>query len=145
MSKCGEVMTKDPIVCVPSDTVVDVAQIMKKENVGPVPIVDDRRSKKLVGMVTDRDLAIKVVAEKRDVEATTVEQVMSRSVVTCRFEDDLQEALDAMSENQLRRIPVVDDDGGIVGIIAQADVATRVHQPQKTAEVVEKISRSKKR
>ncbi len=145
MSKCGEVMTKNPTVCVPSDTVADVAQIMKKENVGPVPIVGDRKSRKLVGMVTDRDLAIKVVAERRDVEVTTAEEVMSRRVVTCRSEDDLQKALDAMSENQLRRIPVVDEDGGIVGIIAQADVATRVHEPAKTGEVVERISRSKKR
>ena len=145
MSKCSEVMTKNPTVCVPSDTVADVAQIMKKENVGPVPIVGDRQSRKLVGMVTDRDLAIKVVAERRDAEATTVEEVMSRRVVTCRSEDDLQEALEAMSKNQLRRIPVVDDNGGIVGIIAQADVATRAHEPAKTAEVVEKISQSKKR
>jgi len=68
--------------------------------------------------------------------------VMTRKVVTCRAEDDLQNALDAMSENQLRRIPVVDKDNRILGIIAQADVATRVDQPEKTAAMVKGISRS---
>lgn len=139
MSKCRDVMTKDPVVCLPTDSVADIAQVMKKENVGPVPIVQDRQTRRLVGMVTDRDLALEVVAERRDLE-TKADEVMSRQVVTCHAEDDLQSALDAMAENQLRRIPVIDDDGGIVGIIAQADIATRVNQPSKTAAVVKKIS-----
>ena len=67
---------------------------------------------------------------------------MTRQVVTCRAEDDLQKALDAMAEHQLRRIPIVDNDNRIVGIIAQADVATRVNQPEKTAEMVKEISQS---
>ena len=143
MSKCSEVMTKNPVVCKPSDLVADIAQVMKKEDIGLVPIVADAQTRKLVGMVTDRDLAIKVVAEERDLETTKVEAVMSRRLVTCRPGDEIQKALDAMSENQLRRIPVVDDEDRIVGIIAQADIATRVHQPEKTASLVEKISRSK--
>ena len=143
MSKCSEVMTKNPVVCIPSDLVANIAQVMKRENIGLVPIVEDDQTRKLVGMVTDRDLAVKVVAEERDLETTKAEQVMTRGIVTCRAGDDLQEALDAMSENQLRRIPVVDDEDRIVGIIAQADIATRVHQPEKTASLVEKISRSK--
>jgi CBS domain-containing protein len=92
--------------------------------------------------VTDRDLALKIVAEGRDAKSTKAEEVMTRKVVTCRGEDDVQKALDAMSEHQLRRIPVVDNDNKIVGIIAQADVATRVDQPAKTAEVVKDISQS---
>jgi CBS domain-containing protein len=67
---------------------------------------------------------------------------MTRKVITCRADDDLQKALDAMSEHQLRRIPVVDNDNKIVGIIAQADVATRVDQPEKTAEMVKEISQT---
>jgi CBS-domain-containing membrane protein len=94
-------------------------------------------------VVTDRDLALKMVAEGRDSKTTRAEEVMSRKIVTCRAGDDLQKAFDAMAENQLRRIPVVDDDGAIIGIIAQADIATRVNQPAKTAEVVRGISRSK--
>lgn len=143
MSKCSEVMTKNPVVCKPSDLVANIAQVMKKENIGLVPIVEDVKTRKLVGMVTDRDLAVKVVAESRDLETTKAEEVMSRRVVSCRTGDDLQKALDAMSENQFRRIPVIDDEDRIVGIIAQADIATRVHEPEKTATLVEKISKPK--
>lgn len=138
-------MTKDPVYCLPNDAVARAAQLMKKENVGPIPVIENERTKKLVGIVTDRDLALKVVADGRDPKATKVEEVMTREVVTCRPEDDLQRALDAMSEHQLRRIPVVDDGNKLVGIIAQADVATRVKQSQKTAETVEGISQSSRR
>jgi CBS domain-containing protein len=99
-------------------------------------------TKKLVGIVTDRDLTLKIVAEGRDAKSTKVEAVMTRKVVTCHADDDLQKALDAMSEHQLRRIPVVDNDNNFLGIIAQADVATRVNQPEKTAAMVKEISRS---
>ena len=92
--------------------------------------------------MTGRDLAFKIVAEGRDPKSTNTEAVMTRKVVTCHAEDDLQKALDAMSEHKLRRIPVVDNNNGIVGIIAQADVATRGGQPEKTAAVVRGISQS---
>ena len=140
MPKCSEVMTKDPSCCLRSDTVDKAAQLMKTEDVGPVPVVDDQSTKKLVGIVTDRDLAIKVVAEGRDARNTRVEEVMSSDLVTCRPDDDLQKALDTMGQNQIRRIPVVDDNGGIVGIIAQADVATRTEDPASTEDMVEQIS-----
>jgi CBS domain-containing protein len=77
-----------------------------------------------------------------DAKSTKVEAVMTRQAVTCRAGDDLQKALDAMAEHQLRRIPIVDDDNKIAGIIAQADVATRVNQPEKTAAMVKGISQS---
>jgi CBS domain-containing protein len=124
MKKCDEVMTKNPVCCLPNDMVAKVAQLMKRENIGPIPVIENEQTQKLVGIVTDRDLALKIVAEGRDAESTKVEAVMTRKVVTCRAEDDLQKALDAMSEHQLRRIPVVDNDNKILGIIAQADVAT---------------------
>lgn len=142
MKKCSEVMTKNPICCVPSDIVSKLAQLMKSKDIGQVPIVENGQSKKLVGVVTDRDLALKIVAEGRDPKSTKAEEVMTRKVVTCHAEDDLQKALDAMSEHKLRRIPIVDNINGIVGIIAQADVATRVDQPEKTAAVVKEISQS---
>jgi CBS domain-containing protein len=127
----------------PNDLATKVAQVMRRADVGPVPIVENAQTKRLVGMVTDRDLAVNLVAEGRDVKTTKAEEVMSRKIVTCRPEEDLQKVLDAMSENQLRRIPVVDEQGGIVGIIAQADLATRLNQPEKTAAVFKKISRPK--
>jgi CBS domain-containing protein len=142
MKKCDEVMTKNPVCCLPDDMVVKVAQLMKRENIGPIPVIENEETRKLVGIVTDRDLALKIVAEGRDAKSTKVEAVMTHEVVTCRADDDLQRALDAMSEHQLRRIPIVDNENKIVGIISQADVATRVDQPEKTAEMVKEISQS---
>ncbi len=142
MNKCNEVMTKDPICCLPNDLVEKAARLMKSENIGSIPVIENEQTKKLVGIVTDRDLTLKIVAEGRDATSTKVEAVMTHKVVTCRAEDDLQKALDAMSEHQLRRIPVVDNDSRILGIIAQADVATRVDEPDKTAAVVKEISQS---
>ena len=141
--KCSEVMTKNPECCLPNDSVVKAAQLMKRLNVGPVPIVESEETRKLVGFLTDRDLALKVVAEGRDPKSTKVEEVMTHKVVTCHLEDDLQKAMDVMAENQLRRIPVVDKSSKIIGIIAQADVATRLDQPVKTAEMVKDISQPK--
>jgi CBS domain-containing protein len=135
-------MSKNPVCCLPNDTVKKVAQLMKSKDIGSVPIIDSEGTKKLVGIVTDRDLALEVVAEGRDPKTTKVEEVMTHSVVTSRAEDDLQYALDAMAKYQLRRIPVVDKNNKLVGIIAQADVATRVNQPEKTAEMVKEISQA---
>jgi len=142
MKKCNEVMTKDPVCCLPNEMVSQAADLMKSKQVGSIPVIENEQTKKLVGIVTDRDLALKIVAEGLDAKTTKVETVMTRKVVTCHAEDDLQKALDAMSENQLRRIPIVDDDNKVVGIIAQADVATRVDQPKKTAEMVKEISQA---
>ena len=142
MKKCSDVMTKDLVYSSPTDTVSDVAQLMKKEDIGPVLIVSDKANgKRLVGIVTDRDLAIKVVGEGRDPKKTKVEEVMTEKVITCRMDDDVQNAMKAMAQYQLRRIPVVDNAGMLVGIISQADLATRVNEPKKTAEVVKEISK----
>lgn len=140
MTTCSDVMTRNPVCAQPDDTVASVAQLMKEKDIGPVPIVQDKISKKLLGIVTDRDLAIKVVAEERDPKTTTVKEVMTKDVVTCRDTDNIESTLDAMSEHQLRRILVVDKNNLLVGIIAQADVATRMDEPEKTGEVVKEIS-----
>ena len=142
MKKCNEIMTKDPVCCLPDDMVVKAAKLMKSENIGSIPVIESEQSQTLVGIVTDRDLALKIVAGALDAKSTKVEMVMTRKVVTCLAGDDLQKALHAMAEHQLRRIPVVDNDHKIVGIIAQADVATRVDQPEKTAEMVKEISQN---
>jgi CBS domain-containing protein len=138
--KCSGVMTSDPTCCVPGDTVQEAARLMKSEDVGPIPVVDDREGRKLVGMITDRDIAVNVVAEGLDPKTTKVEAVMTRDLVTVGPDDDVQKAFDLMSERQVRRLPVVESDGRIVGIIAQADVATRLEAPRETAKVVEGIS-----
>ena len=142
MPKCDEVMTKNPVCCLPNDMVAEAAKLMKSGNIGSIPVIENEQTKKLIGIVTDRDLTLKIVAEGLDAKSTKVEAVMTRKVVTCLAGDDLQKALDAMAEHQLRRIPVVDNDNKVVGIIAQADVATRVDQPEKTAEMVKEISQA---
>ena len=140
MKKCNEVVTKDPVCCLPNDSVAKAAELMKSENIGSIPVIENEQSQTLVGIVTDRDLALTIVAEGRDAKSTPVEAVMTRELVTCLADDDLQKALGAMAEHQLRRIPVVDNNHKIVGIIAQADVATRIDEPEKTGEMVKEIS-----
>jgi CBS domain-containing protein len=142
MKKCNEVMTKNPVCCLPNDMVVKAAQLMKRENIGSIPVIENDQTRKLVGIVTDRDLTLKILAKGRDANSTKVEAAMTSKVVTCLADDDLQKAMNAMSEHQLRRIPVVDKNNMVVGIIAQADVATRVDQPEKTAAMVKGISQS---
>jgi len=137
---CSEIMTTNPECCVPTDPVMKAAQLMKSEDVGPIPIVKNKDDKKLAGIITDRDLAIKVVAEARDPKTTPVEQVMTEDVVTCEANDDLQKALRLMQDYQIRRIPVVDKSDHLLGIIAQADVATRLGSPQTVGRVVEQVS-----
>lgn len=137
---CQDVMTPAPICCVPDDVVIDVARLMRSQDIGAIPVVVDHTSQRLVGMLTDRDLAIRVIAEGRDPRETAVRDVMSMQPVSCQATDVYQQALQAMGEYQLRRIPVVDSAGRLAGIIAQADVATRLAQPSTTGAIVEAIS-----
>ena len=138
---CREVMTKYPTCCVPGDTVASAAEIMRTENVGSVPVCESVQSRKLVGIVTDRDLALLIVAECRDAARTKVQEVMTEKPFICHADDDLQKVLDTMQVKQVRRFPLVDKNGQLVGIIAQADIAIRSGEPEKTAEVVEEISK----
>jgi CBS domain-containing protein len=115
---------------------------MVTEDIGSLPVVRDLQTTTLIGIVTDRDLTVKVVAEGRDPKGIIVEEVMTPEPVSCHIEDNVQRALMIMAEHQVRRVPVIDDNGCLVGIIAQADIATRVAEPEKTARVVKEISRS---
>ncbi len=140
MKKCNEVMTKRPVCCLPDDLAAEAAELMKNKHVGSIPIIEDEQTRKLIGIITDRDLTIRIMAEGLDAKSTKVEAIMTRNVVTCSPEDDLQKVVDAMSRHQLRRIPVVDGDNKIVGIIAQADVAIQFDHPKRTAAMVKEIS-----
>ncbi len=110
--------------------------MMRDEDVGLAPIVE---GDKLIGTVTDRDIAIRVVAESKDPEQTTVREVASTSLVTIDPAQDLEEALRLMAQHQVRRLPVVEEDGRLVGVVAQADVA-RMGDDRQTGQVVEEIS-----
>ena len=140
MKKCSDVMTRDVVTCTPENTIVEVARLMKTEDIGPVLIVDNEANNTLVGIITDRDIVLKVIAEGQDVNTTGVGEAMSKKLVTCRADDDVDVAMQAMAQFQLRRIPVVEENMRLVGIISQADVATRIDAAEKTGEVVKEIS-----
>jgi CBS domain-containing protein len=132
-----DAMTSNPCTIDATKDVAYAAKMMKDEDVGVAPIV---AGDQLVGMLTDRDIAIKVVAEGKDPKATMVRDIASSTVVTVDPQQDLDEAMRLMAKNQVRRLPVVEEDGKVVGILAQADVALAGNDA-KTGEVVEQISK----
>jgi CBS domain-containing protein len=132
-----DAMTANPCSIDAGKTVDSAAKMMRDEDVGIAPIVE---GDKLIGTLTDRDIALRVVAEGRDPEQTKVEDVMSRDLVTIDPDQNLDEALRLMAQHQVRRLPVVEEDGRLVGVLAQADVAMHTTDA-KTGEVVEEISK----
>jgi CBS domain-containing protein len=131
-----EVMTSKVCSIDADKPVAYAAKMMRDEDVGLAPIVEGDR---LVGTLTDRDIAIRVVAEGRDPESTSVRDVASTDLVTVDPQQDFEEALRLMAQHQVRRLPVVEEDGRLVGVVAQADVARQADDRQ-TGEVVERIS-----
>jgi CBS domain-containing protein len=137
MGKSVRDLMTDKLCSIDADKPVEyAAKMMKDEDVGLAPIVEGDR---LVGTLTDRDIAIRVVAEGRDPKSTTVREVASSDLVTVDPQQDLDEALRLMAQHQVRRLPVVEEDGRLVGIVAQADVA-RHGDDRETGQVVERIS-----
>jgi CBS domain-containing protein len=113
---------------------------MKTENIGVVPVVDSANSRRLVGVLTDRDIAIRAVAEGRDGGTTSVGHIMTSKVHTRSQTDSVGDVMDLMGREQVRRIPIVDDNGTLVGIIAQADIVLEAKDDSKAEKTVEKIS-----
>ena len=139
--KVKHVMTRDPSCCLPSDPAPRAAAIMRNENAGSVPVVEDAEGRKVVGIVTDRDLCMGIVAEARDPNSVTVETCMTVPVVVCTANDSVQKATELMRQNQIRRIPVVDEAGGLVGIVAMADVVNRGEvKATESHETLQKVS-----
>ena len=124
-------MTKDPVFCQASDAAVIAATLMKNIISALCLSLEIYAGKKLVGIITDRDLAMNVVAEAHDPNAITVDQAMSRPVVTCSPDDRYQKALDLMEHHQVKRIPAIDNSGQVVGMISEADVALRVRDKRR--------------
>jgi CBS domain-containing protein len=131
-----DTMTSNPCSIDADKPVSYAAKMMRDEDVGLAPIVEGDR---LVGTLTDRDIATRVVAEGRDPESTTVREVASSDVVTVNPQQGLGEALQLMAQHQVRRLPVVEEDGRLVGVVAQADVAEHA-EPSETGRMVEEIS-----
>jgi CBS domain-containing protein len=130
-----DAMTENPRSIGASASVVEAARLMREEHIGSLPITDDE---KLVGMITDRDITTRVVAEAADPQTTTVGDVYSQDLISVEPDKDLDEALLLMARHQVRRLPVVENDK-LVGIVAQADIALAENE-QKTGQLVEAIS-----
>lgn len=137
--RVSDIMTANPACGTRDMKLPEIARFMRNNDCGEIPILDDDQSRKLVGVITDRDIVCRAVADDRDVAATRAADVMTDSVVTVERDADLDEVREKMEQHQVRRIPVVDPEGGVCGIVAQADLA-RAAAMQETAEVVQKIS-----
>src|SRR5918998_5216486 len=138
--KIQEIMTKDPVIVTPGTTVRDAAKLMQREDTGILPVVESEGTKRLVGVVTDRDIAIRVVAEGRDGNTRVSEVMTSSRLATLRPDADVDEVMDTMADQQVRRVPIVDERGTLVGIVAQADVVRKAKDDSKAERTVEQIS-----
>ena len=137
-TKVRDVMTDRPR-CVTLETPIsEVAQLMESEDIGSLPVLEGEQ---LAGMVTDRDIVIRAIAKGKDPRGMPVREVASREPVTVYAEDDLSNALKKMAIEQVRRLPVVDDDNRLVGVLSQADVAIEA-KDKSVGEMVEEISKS---
>ena len=140
MPSAQDIMTNDPTCVTPETRVTDAARMMKDQNVGMLPVVDKEGSKRLAGVITDRDITIRHVAAGHDSADCPVSEAMTKNVTTCKASDDVEDVMKTMATEQLRRIPIVDERGNLVGVVAQADIALQV-KDAATGDTVEKISR----
>lgn len=137
MNQICDVMTRDVRTVMPDDSVQHAAQCMDQLNVGSVPVID---GDKLVGMVTDRDITVRAVASGRDAESTKVSEVMSSNVRWCYDDQDIDDVLDEMRDTQIRRVPVLNREHRLVGIVSLGDLAERGSSEPRVAEALKDIS-----
>jgi len=137
--KVKDIMTKDPACCMPDSKLPDVARLMADRDCGGIPVVEDMRTMRPVGVVTDRDIIVRAVAEGKNPLVMTAREVMSSPAVTVTPDTKVDDACRTLADKRLRRLPVVDEGGYCSGIISQADIAK--HAPEKlTAKVVQAVS-----
>ena len=141
--KAREVMTGHPQAVTPTDPVSHAAALMRDGDVGFIPVVEDRETRRLVGVITDRDIAVRHVAEAHGDDCTIKQHMTADPLVTVSPETPTSEVHHLMMERQVRRVAVVDAEGHLLGVIAQADVATKEARDQQTGQIVEKISEAK--
>lgn len=136
-----EIMTENPICCIPSDGLQMAARHMVEYNCGFLPVVESQDNRRLVGVLTDRDIVARVVARGVDCNSATVQDAMTTGRLWSVAPDAVvDEVIDKMEEGQVRRIPVVDAENGVVGVIATADIALELDEVDEIAEVFEEIS-----
>jgi CBS domain-containing protein len=138
--KVRDAMTPDPVCCLTTDSAQKVAGMLCKQDVGSIPVVTDHESRKLIGMITDRDLCCSVIADGLDPKTTPIEKFISLNPVACREGENLDNCELLMQEYQVRRIPIVDGEGCVIGIVSQADLALK-DKPEKVARTVAEVSK----
>ena len=136
--KAKDIMTKYIKMCCPDCTVKDAVQIMKELNCGAVPVINENNE--VIGIVTDRDIALYIILNNKDPETSRVSEFMSKHVVTANVNDDIDDVIDKMKNNKIRRIPVVDENNKIAGIISLGDIAVMSREEHETYEALENIS-----
>jgi CBS domain-containing protein len=134
------IMTKQPVCCNPAATVQDVAKMMREHDIGAIPVVSDLVSKKLIGIITDRDLCVSAMADGQDPRTTSITDYFTKTVITCAPEETLQACEQKMKQHRVRRIPVVDKQNSCIGMVVQADIA-RVDRPEDFQALLAEISR----
>lgn len=139
-----DLMTRNPVCCTPQDAIAAAADQMLECDCGAIPVVENRQDYQLCGIITDRDIVVRIVAKGLDPSTALVQQAMTEEVCTVGPEASIDECVRKMCENQVRRIPVVDGDLRILGIIAQADLArASTEEPDlenELADMVEEVS-----
>jgi len=138
--KVRDAMTLDPVCCLTTDSAQKVAGILSKQGIGSMLVVSDHESRKLIGIITDRDLCCSVVANGLNPQSTPIEKFISRNPFACREGDSLDNCERLMQEHKVRRVPIVDADGRVIGIVSQADLALK-DKPEKVAKTVAEVSR----
>jgi CBS domain-containing protein len=132
-----QVMSQNPVCCTPDDTSAECAKLMAREDVGFIPIVESQDTRRLVGVVTDRDLCIAIVAEGRDPGDAKVEECMTDEVISVAPGDSFDHVLGLMRQHRIRRVCVADENGALVGVVALADIA----KAAAAGEVKETVAR----
>ena len=138
--KIREIMSRDPACCVLSDSAQTVAKILCDRNIGSMPVVASQPSRRLVGMITDRDLCCSVVAQGMDPKTTPIEKLITLAPLTCREGENIEVCERLMQEHQVRRIPVIDAEDRVIGIVSQADLALK-DKPERVSKTVTEISK----
>lgn len=138
--KIQDIMTRDPSCVTPDATVREAAQVMSREDVGAVPVVDGQSDRRLIGLVTDRDIAVRCVAEGKDGSCRVRDVMSADDLATCTENDSVDDVMQTMSTEKVRRIPIVDERGSLVGIVSQADVARKTRDTHQAGQTVESIS-----
>jgi CBS domain-containing protein len=139
--KIREAMSPNPVCCLPTDSAQRVARTMCDHNVGSIPVVLDQDSRKLVGVITDRDLCCSVIGNGLDPKSVTIEKFMTLNPVTCREGESIENCERLMQEHQIRRMPIVDAEDHVIGIVAQADLALK-DNPERVSKTVAEISKT---